>query len=146
MTTKRSMKWTLLLACAAWVAPGCANIAGTDDLYLCETCPEGGGGAGGAGGTGGSGAGGCAPGQSEVDVTLLGGAQVLVVSTGQLLTASTSLCLADTEQELRAACADGENADVTWGNGACVDFQDHCKFTLSDDETFVVDAMDDCTD
>jgi hypothetical protein len=122
---------------------GCANIAGTDDLYLCETCPEGGGGAGGSGAGGG---GGCGPGESEVTLTLQNDAWIVVLSTQQTVTMSTSLCLPDGEQELQAVCADGESADVLWGNGACMDFEDQCKFTLSGDTSFVVDAMEDCSD
>lgn len=133
------MRWRLWAGALGFVGctvAGCANIAGTDDLYLCETCLEGGGGAGG----------GCGPGESEVTLTLQNDAWIVVLSTQQTVTMSTSLCLLDGEQELQAVCADGKSADVLWGNGVCVDFEDRCKFTLSGDTSFVVDAMDDCSD
>jgi hypothetical protein len=135
----------LVLLCA------CRVVAGTDDLFLCgpddKPCPEGGGDAGG-GSAGGNSAGGgsptCTDGTFAVEITVIGPIVVTVESTGAELTAGThDLCLAAGNDRMRAECGNSQAA-VSWDNGQCSDVDDKCDFTLTKDETFVVNGASAC--
>lgn len=118
----------------------CANVAGTEDLFICETCDSENDGGGGSDDD-------CPNGEVEVEFTIVGDVVIEIDSTKEVLTASTTRCLATGSEEFRASCAeDDSNADVTWGNAACPGATDQCEVSLSDDEEFTVDGTDACDD
>lgn len=126
----------LLVALAA-----CQNIAGTDNLFLCdaETCPDEGGGSAAGGGSA------CDTGELEVTVTIVGDIEVEVDSTQEVISSgTTSRCLPAGDVRLRASCSGGSDVDAAWGNSVCPAVDDTCEFSLQKDESFVVDAASAC--
>lgn len=130
------------LIALAFMLCACRAVAGTDELFLCEaeSCPAEGGGSAGGGGSGS-----CDEGEFNVTITVVGDIEVEVDSTDEQLTGgTTSRCLAGGQQKLRASCTSG-NAEVAWGNESlCPGVNDTCEFSLTKDESFVVDGASAC--